>query len=75
MARSPAGLTAHLHDTSGVLDITATLHRPGTKDTDVIVDDDGYVEIHYWNHPGAPPDQVTAVIVRALDSLNSAQRA
>ncbi len=69
-----AGLTAHLHDTRGVLDVTAALHRPGGKETDVIVDDDGYVEIRYWNRPGATPDQVTAVITRALAAIAAAQR-
>jgi hypothetical protein len=69
-----AGLSAHLHDTKGVLDLTATVHRPGGKETDVIVDEDGYVEIRYWNHPGAPPGQVTAVIIRALAAIAAAQR-
>ena len=69
-----AGLTAHLHDTRGELDVTAALHRPGGKETDVIVDDDGYVEIRYWNRPGATPDQVTAVITRVLAAIAAAQR-
>jgi hypothetical protein len=70
-----AGLTAQLHDTRGVLDITASLHRPGHKHAVVVVDDDGYVELRYWNHPGATPDQVTAVITRALAAVAAAQRA
>jgi hypothetical protein len=69
-----AGLTAHVHDTCGVLDVFASLHRPGGKETDIIVDDDGYVEIRYWNHPGATSDQVTAVITRALAAIAAAQR-
>ena len=69
-----AGLTTHLHDTSNALDITATLHRPGRKETEVVVDEDGYVEIRYWNHAGATPAQVTAVIVRALAAITAAQR-
>jgi hypothetical protein len=69
-----AGLTAHLHDTSGVLDITATAHRPGSKEMAVVVDDDGYVEVRYWNHPGATPEHITAVIVRALAAITTAQR-
>jgi hypothetical protein len=69
-----AGLTAHLHDTNGVLDISATARRPGNKDTHVIVDDDLYVEFHYWNHSGTPPERVTAVIVRALAAITAAQR-
>jgi predicted transcriptional regulator len=73
-ALTAAGLTTHLHDTSGVLDVTATLHRPGRKKTAVIIDDDGYVEIRYWNPAGATADQVTAVIVRALAAISAAQR-
>jgi transcriptional regulator with XRE-family HTH domain len=33
--QGPAGLSAQLHDTKGVLDLTATVHRPGGKETDV----------------------------------------
>ncbi len=69
-----AGLDTHVHDTRGVLDVTASLHRPGHKETEVIVDDDGYVEIRYWNHPGVTPGQVTAVIMRALTVIAAAQR-
>jgi len=70
-----AGLGACLNETRGVLDITATLDRPSGKASQVIVDEDGYVEVRYWNHPGATPEQVTAVIVRALAAINAAQRA
>jgi hypothetical protein len=69
-----AGLAAAVHDTRGVLDITATLDRPGGKATEVIVDDDGYVEIRYWNDPDATPGQVTAVITGALAAIATAQR-
>jgi hypothetical protein len=70
-----AGLAACLNDTRGVLDIAATLDRPGGKPSAVLVDEDGYVEVRYWNHPGATPEQVTAVIVRALAAIAAAQRA
>jgi len=65
---------SHVNETCGVLDVTAALHRPGGKETVVIVDDDGYVEIRYWNHPGATPDRVPAVITRALAAITAAQR-
>ena len=35
------GLDARVHDTRGVLDITATAYRPGSKDIEVICDEDG----------------------------------
>jgi hypothetical protein len=64
-----AGLDARVHDTRGVLDITATVHPPGGKDIDITVDKDHYVEIRYWNPADATPAQVTAVITRALTAI------
>jgi hypothetical protein len=69
-----AGLAANVNETRGVLDITATLQRPGSKASTVIVDEDSYVELRYWNPPGATPEQVTTVIVRALAAISAAQR-
>jgi hypothetical protein len=69
-----AGLTVQVHDTQGVLDVTAELYRPGTKPTEVIIDEDHYVEVRYWHPPGATPDQVTGVIVRALATISAALR-
>jgi len=43
------GLDPRLHDTRGVLDITARLDRPGAKAVEVIVDDDGYIQVSYWS--------------------------
>jgi flagellar basal body rod protein FlgF len=61
-----AELTARLHHSKAGWDITATLHRNSGRETDVIIDEDGYTEIRYWNPPGATPGQVTAVIIAAL---------
>jgi hypothetical protein len=71
---SAAGLTTRVHETQGVLDVTATLDRPSVKAIEVVIDDDGYAELRYWNPPGATPDQVTGVIVRALAAISAAQR-
>jgi len=68
-----AGLAARVHNTRGVLDITAALDRP-SKATEVIVDEDHYVEIRYWNDPDATPEQVTAVITAALTAIAAAQQ-
>jgi hypothetical protein len=73
-ALTTAGLTAHVHLTRGVLDVTATWERTGGKAAEVIVDDDGYTELRYWNHPWATPAQVAAVIVRALAAITASQR-
>jgi hypothetical protein len=63
---SAAGLDARLHATSGILDITATVHRPGGKDICITVDEDGCVALSYWSPPGASPVQVAAVIGRVV---------
>jgi hypothetical protein len=49
-----------------VLDITATFHRPGGKPVEIICDEDHYVQVSYWNDPGATSAQIVAVISRAL---------
>jgi hypothetical protein len=67
-----AGLDTQVHATRGVLDITARSHLPGSKSTEVIVDDDGYVQISYWNAPGATAAQVVAVITAALAEITAA---
>jgi hypothetical protein len=67
-----AGLAAEVHDTRGVLDVTAALDPPAGKQIEVIVDDDLYVEIRYWNPPRATPAQVTATISRALAAITTA---
>jgi hypothetical protein len=74
-ALSAAGMDAQVHSTRGVLDITASLSRPGTKPIEVIIDDDGYAEIRYWNNPDATPAQAAAVIAAALAAINAAQPA
>jgi hypothetical protein len=63
------GLDARVHETRGVLDITATACRPGSKDIEVICDEDGYVQAAWWNDPGATPAQVTAVISLVLAAI------
>jgi len=63
------GLDARVHDTRGVMDITATLCNAGAKGSDVTVDEDGYVQISYRNDPGATPAQIIATISRALAAI------
>jgi hypothetical protein len=71
-ALAAAGLDAKVHSTRGVLDITASLHQPGGRSVEVVVDEDGYVQISYWNAAGATPAQVAAVITAALAVLTAA---
>jgi hypothetical protein len=66
------GLDARVYDTRGVYDIRATLYNAGGKGTDVIIDEDGYVTLSYWNDPGAAPAQIIEVISRALAAITRA---
>jgi hypothetical protein len=71
-ALATAGLDAKVHTTRGVLDITASLHQPGGRPVEVIVDEDGYAQISYWNAPGATPAQVAEGITAALAAITTA---
>ena len=73
-ALTAAGLKARVNRTGRLLDVTATWERPDGRAAEVIVDDDGYVEVRYWNHPWATPAQVAVVIVRALAEITATQR-
>ena len=66
-----AGLDARVHDTRGVLDVTAALHRPGSKAIDLTVDEDNYVQLSWWNPADATPGQVVATISRALTAITT----
>jgi hypothetical protein len=52
-ALAAAGLRVQVNSTRGVLDITAEMDWPQGKPIEVIADEDGYIEIRYWNPPGA----------------------
>lgn len=66
-----AGLAVRLHSTAAGWDLTAAARRPGGRETEVVVDEDGYVEIRYWNRPGATPAHVADVVTRALGVVHS----
>jgi predicted glycoside hydrolase/deacetylase ChbG (UPF0249 family) len=71
-ALTAAGLTADLHHTPVGLDLTATRHPPGQKETEVLVDEDGYIELRWWAVPGATAEQVAAAVTRALAAITAA---
>jgi hypothetical protein len=71
-ALAGAGLAVRVNQTRGVVDITASVGQPGGKAIDVIVDADGYVQVSYWNLPGAAPAQVVAVIAAAVAAITAA---
>jgi hypothetical protein len=68
-ALAAGGLRVQVNSTRGVLDITAELDWPQGKPVEVIADEDGYIEIRYWNPPGATAAGITAVISRALAAI------
>jgi hypothetical protein len=72
-ALAGAGLAARVNQTQGVFDITASLGQPGGKSIDVTVDEDGYVQVSYWNAPGATPAQMVAVIAAVVAAITAAQ--
>lgn len=65
------GLTTHLTDSRAGLDLTATLSPSGKREAELIIDEDGYAELRYWNPPGTPPAQVTATALRALQAITN----
>src|SRR5262247_254315 len=60
------GLTTHLTDARAGLDLTAVLSPSGTREAEIWVDEDGYVELRYWSPEGSTPEQVAAVALNAL---------
>jgi hypothetical protein len=67
------GLVAHLHRTRAGTDLTATLHRPGHREVEVVLDEDGYTELRYWASLSSPPAIVVTAIANALDALAAPQ--
>lgn len=70
---SAVGLAISLHRTRAGLDLTATLHQPGRRETDVLIDEDGYTELRYWADPAATPAQLADTIVHALSVVSAIQ--
>jgi hypothetical protein len=71
-ALAGAGLAATVNQTQGVFDITASVAQPGGKAIEVTVDEDGYVQVSYWNVPGATPAHVVAVIAAVVAAITAA---
>jgi hypothetical protein len=71
-ALAGAGLAAKVNQTQGVFDITASTDQPGSRSIDVTVDEDGYVQVSYWNVPGTTPAQVVAGIAAVVAAITTA---
>jgi hypothetical protein len=70
-----AGLAVQVHDTCGVLDLAGRSELAGGKPVEVIVDEDGYTQVSYWNPPGAAPAQITATLAAVLAAIGGAPAA
>jgi hypothetical protein len=66
------GLVTHLTDARAGLDLSAVLSPSGTREAEIWVDENGYVEVRYWNPPGASAAQITATALRALRAITNA---
>jgi hypothetical protein len=66
-----AGLATQVHDTRGVLDVTARLDQPVGQGVEVIFEDDSYCQVSYWHPPGASPAQVVATIAAVLAAITT----
>lgn len=49
-----------------IIDVSVTITGPGGRETQLVVDEDGFVEVGYWTAPGATPAQVAAMARRIL---------
>jgi hypothetical protein len=63
------GLTTHLTDGSAGLDLTAVKGTSGRRAAELIIDEEGYSELRFWNPPGAPLEEVAAAVLRAFDAI------
>jgi hypothetical protein len=70
-----AGLVAELNESGAGLDVTGTLARAGHKEIDVIVDEDGYAELHWWIEPDASPATVATAVARAIAAITGTEPA
>lgn len=66
---SLAGLDTHIHEAFTSIDVTATFRASGQRETEAIVDDDGYVELRFWTDPEATPADVSALITQAVTAV------
>jgi len=66
------GLTTHLTDARAGLDLSAILSPSGTREAEIWVDENGYVEVRYWSRPGASAAEISATALRALRAVTNA---
>ncbi len=67
------GLITRIHRTRAGTDLTATLHSPGRRDIQIIVDEDGYTELRYWASLNGTPAAAVTAIAGVVESLTASQ--
>jgi len=63
---STAGLPARLDDPQATRAVTVTVRLPGSREADLILDEDGYADLRWWPGPDTTPAEVTGVITRLV---------
>ncbi|HEY1621719.1 MAG TPA: hypothetical protein VGG25_29130 [Streptosporangiaceae bacterium] len=70
-----AGFPGRVTETAGGASLAVTVSWPGRRETEVIVDADGYCELRWWLPPGIPSgqatDAITSVITAALHAAHA----
>jgi len=66
------GLSTRLRESAGRADLTATLHQPGQREIEVVIDADGYTELRYWANLNVTPTRTVATITSALAVIAAA---
>jgi hypothetical protein len=61
-----AGLPGRVTEAAGEACLAITTSRPGCRETEVIVDSDGYCELRWWLTQTAGPEQAAAAITATL---------
>jgi hypothetical protein len=67
------GMVTHLTDARAGLDLKAVLSPSGTREAEIWLDEDGYIEVRYWSPPGASAAQISASALRALRAITGAE--
>jgi hypothetical protein len=66
-----SGLNARVAPTQAGLELSAALQRPGRRETELIIDQDGYAELRWWSGPGSTPAQVITAVIRAITAVTA----
>ncbi len=72
-ALAAQGLSTRMYETRAGLDLTAVYHAADQRETELVLDEDGYAELRYWNPPEATPAEIAATALRAFAAVRPDQ--